>query len=177
MAEAPGGQPEPVSSHTAIALARPGLESSVPQTLRDNTSAPWHVPSQNDSMGWKKLEIDKSVCFCYLLRGHTLLKHPVPEVAAFEYQCKWKALCAVFTLKKKIQGAGMQDIIRQRKCSPQIIIMANCMFSLTQSSASKGSSGNFCGQHQFSITPAFCGEQKMSGYGPALPASFSTLPV
>lgn len=80
-------------------------------------------------------------------------------------------------IKKKIQGAGMQDIIRQRKCSPQIIIMANCMFSLTQSSASKGSSGNFCGQHQFSITPAFCGEQKMSGYGPALPASFSTLPI
>lgn len=75
-------------------------------------------------------------------------------------------LCArsLYWKKKIIQGVGMQDIIRQRKCSPQMIIMANCMFSLMQSSASRGSSGDFCGQHQFSITPAFCGEQEMSGY-------------
>lgn len=45
--------------------------------------------------------------------------------------------------KIKIQDAGMQGTIRQRKRSPQMIIMANCMFSLTHSSASKGSSGDF----------------------------------
>lgn len=67
-----------------------------PRTCRGTTSPPWHVFPPGDITGWETLGIDRCVCFCSLLRGRTLLKHPAPEVAAVAHQLEGEALSTAF---------------------------------------------------------------------------------
>lgn len=120
--EAHGSCWKRLGTRSAHACTQPRVVSPRPQG-----SAPQHPPGREAApflsekpTGWERLEIDNCVCSGFLWAATPWLNIPPPKEQG--------GPCAQ---AKKIPGAGRQGMIRQRKRSPQMIVRANCMFSLT----------------------------------------------